>query len=89
MAIDITIRKVTITQAPVGWVYRKDIPYSLKVSKYSYQRWLRQLFVKEPILKESYNRRGIKSKHAHVDDFIIIVKKFTECENVEIIFTEG
>lgn len=87
MAKDITIRSVQITQAPVGWVYRKEIPDALKVSKYSYQRWLRQLFLKEPDLKRSYNRRGVKSKHAHVDDFIIIVKKFTECENVEIIFT--
>jgi hypothetical protein len=37
-------------------------------------------------LKATYNRRGEKSKFTHVDDFVVIVKRFTECERVEIVF---
>lgn len=80
------IRKVTIREEPVGWVYRKDIPQALKVSRHSYIRWLRKVFEKEPELKATYHRKGERSKFTHVDDFTAVVKRFTECQGVEIEF---
>ena len=86
MSYDTYIRKVTIREEPIGWVYRKDIPPCLKVSRHTYTRWLRKIFAADPGLKATYNRRGEKSKFTHVDDFVVIVKRFTECERVEIVF---
>jgi hypothetical protein len=46
----------------------------------------RKIFAADPALKATYNRRGEKSKFTHVDDFVVIVQRFTECERVEIVF---